>query len=626
VDKYTPAKGGSVTVDRVITINKAGSGDAGYRPEFVVRTSAAKLDQVEIFVPGVWYCDSGNVPNSSVITDQEAAEYLFREDRLPVPMIAVRRKDTGLTVSLTHLAPDGRTILADYNQQTLTDSRLMTGSIGLLKSENLELLFALPGNETHTGGRATTQRYHPVKANATQTIKLMVKLSIEKDFAAAMRDSWRSAFDRIDVPIVKAPVERICRDGIALLDFYCKPTNGVMGFPFAVSLPDGKVVEVSYQSGFVGMQIPGAAELLAYGLTNKNPQMIGKAETMLHFWATQSLSPQGVPRTWYNAEGGEQGWRRYDTYLRIASDGAIGMLDAWAIAKRAGRYHPLWKHFCVANGDWLLRAQNADGTFARSFSFDGTPVEKSKTNTLHPVRFLVELSLATGEKKYLDAAIRAGNAGLDMIGSSAAYVGGTPDNPNVKDKEAGWLALVATLALYDATGDRQWLDAAVAAASYTESWMYTWNVPAVAEDKRDDFPKKVSTIGGSLIATGPSSADMLLAVAPFDYYRVYLLTGDAHFLKVARVLMNDTKQSTDVGGNHGYAHPGLLTEATSFAIPRRHGVNVWLPWETVMMIDPLWRFQEAFGSMDIERIEQLTLDERKRRNEACGKTHGVVVQ
>ncbi len=49
-------------------------------------------------------------------------------------------------------------------------------------------------------------------------------------------------------------------------------------------------------------------------------------------------------------------------------------------------------------------------------------------------------------------------------------------------KEAGVIALDAFLALWDITGKQQWLDAAVQAGDFTETWAYCWNIPIPEED------------------------------------------------------------------------------------------------------------------------------------------------
>ncbi len=82
---------------------------------------------------------------------------------------------------------------------------------------------------------------------------------------------------------------------------------------------------------------------------------------------------------------------------------------------------------------------------------------------------LVKLSRETGQKRYLDAAIRAADYVWENYGSHGVFVGGATDNPNITDKEAGMLSLEAFLDLYDATKDPKWLSRAKAAGNYTES-------------------------------------------------------------------------------------------------------------------------------------------------------------
>ena len=61
-------------------------------------------------------------------------------------------------------------------------------------------------------------------------------------------------------------------------------------------------------------------------------------------------------------------------------------------------------------------------------------------------------------KRYLDAAIKAAQFVWDNYGDRGYFQGGTLDQPNVIDKEAGMLALEAFLALYETTKDQIWLE------------------------------------------------------------------------------------------------------------------------------------------------------------------------
>ncbi len=46
----------------------------------------------------------------------------------------------------------------------------------------------------------------------------------------------------------------------------------------------------------------------------------------------------------------------------------------------------------------------------------------------------------------------------------------------------------------------------------------------------------------------------------------------------------------------------------------RRGVMECLSWNYAAHLDPLTRFQDAFGSMDIETIEKMPLERRRELN------------
>ena len=66
-----------------------------------------------------------------------------------------------------------------------------------------------------------------------------------------------------------------------------------------------------------------------------------------------------------------------------------------------------------------------------------------------------------------------------------------------------------------------------------------------------------------------------------------------------------TKQSMDWDNSLGYAKPGLMNEAFTLCVPRAHGVDKWLPWLTVAVLDPMLRLKEQYGSYDLRKCEGL---------------------
>jgi len=113
-------------------------------------------------------------------------------------------------------------------------------------------------------------------------------------------------------------------------------------------------------------------------------------------------------------------------------------------------------------------------------------------------------------------------------------VGGTIDNPDVLDKEAGTLSTEAYLALFEATKNSKWLDRGRAAADYAETYIYIRKVPMPADedDQLLHWKKGVPTYGVQLIATGHSLVDDNMAFDVDEYARLARWTGDTRYLAI----------------------------------------------------------------------------------------------
>jgi hypothetical protein len=619
IDRYAAGSAaGSVTLLRSVTVKSAADADIGYRGEFAVRLKGpADLKVAAVFVPGIWYDDGRHTPASGMLQDLGRSDFLFREDRLPLPVVTIRDRSSGRTLSLIHLHPDGGTFAGEGVARTVVDDRLRFASLGIRRQGGVSVVFDDPGVEGDqtTLGRfkpvvRRAERFRPVRAGSHLDDQLMICLEKTDADDQAVRAGWRAAWSAFDPPVVPVAMQAVFDDSIAVLDHYFGKPSGVPGFPFAVTLPGGFVRDVSMQMGFVGEQIPCAAFLIGDGLSRHRPDRVAKGTAIVDFWAEHTLSPAGVPRTWYDVKP-KPHWRDYPTYTRVATDGMRGMLRAWHTCHAAGIDHPAWLACCRSYGDWLVAHQGNDGSFVRAVDFDGKIVNASRSATTHPIRFLVDLWRATGDDRFLTSAKRAGDFALQDIGRNCNYYGGTADNDDVTDKEAGWIALDSFLSLYEVAREQRWLDAAERAGTFTETWLYGWNVPIPRDERQVTFPPAKTTAGMSLIAVGHSGADIFLAFAPFAYERLAVYTGDPHFADVARVLAYDTRQFVDVGGSVGYAVPGLVTEATTLAPPRGHGVNVWLPWCTAAMVEPMCDFQDAFGTVDVNDVLKMPAERQR---------------
>jgi len=386
-DVYAPLPGiAAFTLTRHVQIATPSPEDRGFSSRFSLspRTVTAMTD-CDFFAPGVWYKDNAHVPPRALASHLADRFFFFREDRLPLPLVMQRDRRTGATLTLAHLDGDPATFAGEDGLERIIDARLQFGAVGIQNTDGPAPTFLFPGTEgerTYTYGGSLegdrwARRSHPVQAGLAHHYRLLIQVSRAPDFPAAVRRAWRTAYALQNPPVVRADLAKVYQDGVGLLNAYTHPYNGVISVPFAASVPDGKVVDTSSQMGFVGQALP-AALLLQGSLEAGDAGGAARASAVVDFWAQHSPTPSGLPRTWYDIHpDGTWTWRDYHTFLRVASDGMDGVLQAWNVARRHGQDRPGWLAFCRRYGDWLARAQNADGSWFREYGFDGRPAARA---------------------------------------------------------------------------------------------------------------------------------------------------------------------------------------------------------------------------------------------------------
>ena len=626
-DVYSsPGDAGVFFLSRQVTVATPDPGDRGFATRFSLPAGVpVDLSACEFLVPGHWYRDNSFMPTGALAGNDQAETIFIRADRLPLPLIMMREPGSGNTLMILHRNPDGRTIPGDATNRTITDARLQYSSLGVHDRARPSPGIWFPGTEGdrtyYRGGWA--DRRHPVAANVSHRYDVGIRLTRTADFAAAVAANWSYAFDLSPPALRRVNLPRVKFVSIDLLaQTWREFPDGSAGFPFGIQIPGGQVREYAMQMGFIGQNLPGAGELIRTGLKEDDPALVGKGEKMVDFWVRASPGHQGLPKTWYDANSG---FRDYPTFIRIASDGVLGALRAWKTMRDAGRFKPAWLAYARDFGNWLVDHQNPDGSWYRQYDYhNSNPLIRSKTNTAHAIPLLVELFHATGDIRYRKAAMKAGEFCLRDVHQAYRYVGGTPDNPDVRDKEAGILALDGFLALHDLTGEANWLEAAKQAATYIETWTYAWPVPVVAGDPRAEYPPGRDQTGLSLIAVGHSGADNFMAYCPFLFFRLYAKTGDVHFLNFSRFLLHNTKQGMDWDPANplGYRFPGLQTEVGTVCAPRGHSIRLWLAWVSVNTVTPLSQLEDVYGSMDVDVLAVRPLTEIRAQDQAYAKARG----
>lgn len=610
-DSYTSgANGSGIRLSRKVTPTKKASKEAAYNTYVMLRKSTAqKTTANEYYMPALVYKDGSNLTDLSIGANWNSKWILAREERMGLPIAMMRDTKTGVALSLTDYNLNPATENTDWGNDHLTSAAFKYASLGFcLEGDAPALTYCYPGSEgehTYSNGVAVagwSRRSTPISRNNKHVYTVELHATHNADFAEAQRDHWRTAFDLYSPEELAVDSKQILDVSLQTLDYYWLKSNGAPGFPFSVNCRTGKVHETSFDMGFVGMQASCGYYLYRYGLDNGNDTYRKKGEQIIDFWANNAANTDGMPRIWYDVDP----WNSFRNYndLRNMQGGMEAILLAWscAEAERPGS-HANWLKFCKRAADWMVSKQNSDGSFPKAFDNNGAVVDNGTYLTSNIIRFLTAMYGVTANKTYRSAVTKAADWCIQNITADHKYVGSVIDNPYVKDRESGQKMIEAMLAAYDLTAQKKYLDAAQKAAYYTVGYMYAWNIPWENNTTMAmPWPKKKSTVGITIIATGHSGADCGFSYNSFEYLRLYNITGDTYFLRIARLLEKNTKQTMNYDGTLGYPKRGLQREAIRCVTHRGDGVELWLPWCTAAALDPLFRMEDAYGKIGIDNI------------------------
>jgi hypothetical protein len=622
--------------------------DLGFATKIAFTMAAsANIRDYNCFAPGNWYRQQEFTAPYVMGYDLDAEYFWRRETNYTLPLFAAQNKSSGEMVMMSRWAAD--ITMRDLNfvhSEQIVDREYAIGSIGMSKSENKTLNVLYYGYEvrkeiaTKTDGLSIDYVYpgtdgqlprkdgynidymvksktmsrmcHPMEEGFSHSYSIGLNFEHYDGFYPMMRGAWRTIYERLTEPVYKVDQELQYRNCMESLTKLTKQYGDSWGLPFSCQLPQMDVNSVSFQFGFVGQQPGIGYQLIRYGDMEKKSESYQKGLNIIDFWVRTSMTEIGAPMNCYNPA--ISSFEPLPFWIRMIADGLENILDAYVYMKKKGEDKTVWFEYLRKAADWLVKTQNADGSYYRAYNVnDGSMRMDSKANTISVVRFIIQFYLVTGDEKYKSTALKAGQWSYDNVYKNMEYRGSTCDNTDIIDNESGIYAMFGFLSLYDLTGEQKWLDALIGAADYTETWTYMWSFPVQVNWPNHPFTKN-SFSGQSPVTIGGGGGDMYMAACAYIYYRLYVITGDAHYRDYAEFIHNNTRQANDVDGSFGYALPGMSHEGGSFRDQVFTSHYHWLPWVTYVEVDPTSRLYDTFGAYDIAGAEKLSPAERAKRN------------
>lgn len=588
------------------TVKVEGEAPGGFDSAIVLTVApSVSWPDVKYLAPGAVYGDPTYNGDRSVGGTLNYAEnhFLFREDMLPAPMFALSFQN-GVSVAVLDPSPRGESTVAETKlvEPVMTDPRFQFGALGAWQTAHgpLEFGFWFPGTVSgYMGGppnamSRTVRRYHPITSGLSQSYQVRFRFGQSESFRDVTRNTWRWAWQTLKPPVYYIDVEQMRRVLTDHLEAQAATIDGRTAIPFVLSTVTDTLQWnwTMAAMGFVGKNIECADQLLREG--DRDPSERGQKmrQTGLAVIASMINALPTVPlqATGYDlATGKAHDHIWLAPWLRNATEDMRVLMRAYRRERSLGRPHPEWDQWVKSYVDWLILQQREDGSFPRRWKAGSSEVEEpTGTTSYAPVPLLIMMSEETGNPTYTQSAARAAEYIWSNFGTHGLFVGGASDNPNITDKEAGMLSMEAFLSLYDSTKETKWLERAMAAADFAESWIWIWNLPMPvdADDAQLYWKKGVPTVGlQGITARVVGSADEYLDWAVPSYAKLYNYTKDEHYLDVARVLLHDTKSMVALPGRQ-YDLKGIGWQQEGWRMgpggPGRGvgGHRFWLPWIT----------------------------------------------
>jgi hypothetical protein len=609
------AEAGVFNVRKAVIATEVKPGDEGFAS--VYQISSASAGEREWFVPNNIF---KNFP-------QGAKMRTYRETQLGLPMMMFRTKATGHTVSLSRYQPLIHYEGDHFASLTADDN---AGSI-----------------QIDYPSRDTARRFHALSEGGKHVFDLSLRGEKTENYEKATVSTYNAHFLLQNQRIVATDIEEVYRvinedyktfiHAVEQVDPDTGKKYTSYGVPWRITIQDGEFGPLTYQAGFIGQQLPAAYNMMLYGIMNDDEESFTNGMNIIDFWVRDAefMSIAGVPHIWYDTWA--DGFRAYPSFTRMAVDAMEGLLDAYRLASAHGILRYEWLDALEMYADFLVNNQNEDGSYYRCYNYDGGPFQNwdngieeppgnitqsfSKANTMMPIRFLGKMYELTGNETYKEAAIKAGNYVYENLYPEGSYRGGTCDNPNAVDKEAGVFAMYAFDALYMLTKDEKWLDCLLQATAFTMSTVQAFSFPVKESHLKAAYPLYYGYNDGmSFIVCGSNGVDNYISYIYYQLFRIYILTGDESYLKQAEFIQQNTKSIMNWDGTLGYKYKSLVAEASTiyrFTFSSASD-GAWVAWSSVANAEPIAKMLTNFGFADVMLSKKYSLESLRDTLEEIG--------
>ena len=290
--------------------------------------------------------------------------------------------------------------------------------------------------------------------------------------------------------------------------------------------------------------------------------------------------------------------------------GTACYFEAYDLLREIGIDKPEYLKIAFDCCDFMLRSQDDDGCFAKSWDDDGNVLAKKGTVGCFLVLPIITAYKKSGDKKYLDSAIRAFDFYYEELEREGFTTAGALDTYSI-DKESSSPLLRICLALYEVTGDKKYVARAEKIGWYLATWMmhFTINYPEDCMISQLGY----DTFGSTSVSTPHQALDQYALRDVISFLKLYEITGYKQWRERAIALWCNASQGISDGTlciNRRIRPAGAQDEAVFHTRWGRHtsgpfGVSQWLPaWPCAFRLETLrWQSDWSVFNEGLTHIE-----------------------
>lgn len=343
-------------------------------------------------------------------------------------------------------------------------------------------------------------------------------------------------------------------------------------------------------------------------------------------WRTKEYGPDYEPDIWSMGECSYESHKAFKSQkFRRNSEGLIQLqndavniggaadqyFDAYDLAKECGVNRPEYLETAFGICDFAIAHQTESGQFAKSWDDEGNLLRREGTVGCFLIRPLVLAYNRTGEKKYLDSAVKAFDFYYGALVRDGFTTAGALDTYCI-DKESASPLLRAAFELYDACGDKAKY---IKAAEDIGWYLCTWIMHYTVKYPEDSLIGKMGydTFGSTSVSTAHNALDQYGLRDVLSFLRLAEVTGNVQWREKAIALWCNANQCISDGTMfvNGRLRPaGSQDEAIFHTRWGRHGVppfspSQWLPaWVCYFRLEDLRFYPDwDFFRNGLESIE-----------------------